>query len=364
MKLVIVSLLIFHLGLPAQAAALSCGQAFSLKAWTLSRVGGKEKAWQDFFKELESKESEQQQRMAEFLQKLPKESWFRQKLNAVLFFRINRLQNVLRTAAEKEITLSDKKSWNELSLEERRALLLKMHNRLWWEVESDYVASWSRYLKPSFLLTDALQSRNPETLDMRVSDLVQSPSNVKFWGNTIKSFARENDLLNQFQSSPVDKQTLIDILSHRKQRLQSNEVLHQRNRVGRYISKMEAFKTDYLIGSLKEGRPLSKKEVKDLADSHGVKPLGNLVSRLADISMSSLNTVASFVATMGLAYMTSLFFAQETEPEDSEPMDLSGQVSEKKWQPSVPDLVVDAIDLYNQGKIDAKELERRLNSQN
>ena len=354
-------LLIFLLVLciPSYGAML-CTNTFSLQEKAQAKWGGSTSQWKGFFSD--STLSQQDSQVLEnYVSHAPKSSWFSKKANSLLFFRINTMQNVLRASLDNQLTAEGKGDWSQLSLVERRALLLKTYNKFWWQVDSDQVSGWTRYLKPSFLISQALQKKNSASHDLNVMDLVHSPSNTRFWAHLLQNFSNEKRWIRDIKEEGYDKESFIEYLKKRKRHIFENLKNSQASSFRQRLARMELLKMDYILKTLLYGRKLTKAEIKKMGNLYGVKVSQLFLSRLGEMSLTSIQAAVSLVSTMAIAYLVGQLFFEDEEPQESESLfNQDPVVKNKSWSPNLSDKQRDAFDRYNLGEISSEELQNLL----
>ena len=270
--------------------------------------GGSLESWKKFWTELSRGKSQKEiLEIYRVLVEVEKAPWLIRVANTLFFINVLKMFKAIETHHAMEIDLNSFKSWTELSLHERRALLLFNFKKWWWNANSDHVKGLSRWLRPSFIITEILLGHTSRgQLSHRLHELLGSDGNLSFFSNLFSHFASEIQIFKSVKNDPQSRRVLTENLRTRVIRLRrlKNIYKNQLNRFQKYYLEITIHRSEVLIALLEKGSPLTQKEIMDL----GVNPKGAYGLRILRILTVTNDFVVQIAVFVALGYLLESFF--------------------------------------------------------
>ena len=328
MKLITILLLFFgYLFQASQASGAFCSDIFSRSNVTSPefvnfiqpRLGGTEKQWLNYVERLlQTKTNEDLVEISHIFKNTEARGWFARKTNSLLFFRLESVFSTIDALYIKNIDINSLSRWSELSIRERRALLLVGFGKWWWQVESPQVRGFGRWADAAYVVSRIIHRSAPETtLRLRLHELLADPSQTGFLMSLISRFRAEYEVMTHLKENRESREVLQLLLRERasffKGVLESNTMSSLR----RSMVQIQVLRALVLKEMLRLNRKLSLPEIEKLATSANLPKSIVLSARvgqtlqnlLPDLSPRvSVQLIAEIAAITLVAYVVSEFF--------------------------------------------------------
>ncbi len=263
-----------------------------------NRLGGHATRWYEMFSRYnESNRSIEELVMIDSIfANTQARGWLARQSNAFKFVRLESITKTLDQVLKRQTGLNQTRQWNELNLYERRALLLVTFKKWWWEVDSHHVVGFSRWTDVSYLLSRSLsEPLAPGRLDMRLHELLATPTRNSFLSSLIRNFRSEIRTLEAVKNQPEAQEVLKQTLAHRVDfltRLRSASGMQgQRLR----LLNMQILRAAVLRQMMVEGRPLKTEEIATVARQIDVSPQLAREMFWGQVGMGLIPNMNSFV---------------------------------------------------------------------
>ncbi len=263
-----------------------------------NRLGGHAARWYELFSRYnESNRSVEELVMIDSIfANTQARGWLARQSNSFKFVRLESIAKTLDQVYKRQIDLTQTRQWEDLSLYQRRALLLSTFKKWWWEVDSHHVVGFTRWTDVSYLLSRSLsEPLAPGRLDMRLHELLATPTRNSFLSSLIRNFRSEIRTLeavkNQPEAQDVLKQTLarrVDFLTRLRV---SSGVQGQRLR----LLNMQILRAAVLRQMMVEGRALKTQEIEGVARQVDVSPQLAREMFWGQVGMGFIPNMNSFV---------------------------------------------------------------------
>ncbi len=289
-----------------------------------SRLGGHATRWHEMFQRLNDRPIEELIRIDDIFANTQARSWLVRKANSFRFVRLESIARTLDRLYMEQIDLSRIRTWEELSLTERRALLLVVFKKWWWEVDSHQVLGFSRWTDPSYLLSRSLtEPLALGRLDSRLHELLSSPSQTSFLSSLIGNFRSEIRTLKSLKGEPEAREVLLETLAYRIEFLKRMKGMHQIEGQKGTLLQMQILRAAVLREILQKGRALQKTEIAEVARQHGIEPSlangmfwGQLGVSLIPNVNTLLNVAVDIAVTTAIATVVSHYFFDDLENDE------------------------------------------------
>lgn len=179
-------------------------------------MGGSTKAWQKFNTTvLATKTPEELATLRWIAENTDRQSWYRRVLINRLAFQIHQVFAALENTNAGKMDLPNKSYWYELTLAERRGLLLASYNKWWWEVSSSHVGGAGKWMNLSFLVAEMLMEPLESPLQYRTHQLVANKANAGFLSTLFRHFSTEIEVFKSIKDNEQGRAQLSDLLYER-----------------------------------------------------------------------------------------------------------------------------------------------------
>ncbi len=263
-----------------------------------ARLGGHASRWSELFSRIHAgnRSLEELRLIDEIFLNTQARSWLARQVNSFKFVRLEQIARTLDRVYMNQIDLSKMRSWDELSLHERRALLLLSFKKWWWEVDSNHVIGFSRWTDASYLLSRSLSEPLAQgRLDARLHELLATPNQSRFLGSLIKNFRNEIKILESLKGQPNAQQVLIETLGYRVEFLKKARTTYGLQGQRLRLMEMQILRSGVLLQMLEQGRALRSQEIRDIAIQNGLDPKLAAEMHWGQIGMSLIPNMNSFV---------------------------------------------------------------------
>ena len=275
--------------------------------------GGGVKAWESFLLRLSrEKNHEEFMDIYNVLMNTEKASWLRRTKNTLFFFNILKMFKIIENHHVREIELENLKNWGELTVNEKRALLLFSFKKWWWDSSSQHTEGLGKWTKPSFILTELLLKPMipQQKLSQRLDELLGSSANSGFFSNLFRHFSNEIQIFKSIQNDSQSLHILKKSLEDRMSRLRQWEKTYkdQTSLFQKHYMEITLQRTEVLLALLNKGSALSQKEIRSL----GVSPKSAYILKLSRLSSITNDFVMQTALFIMMAYLIQSFFDQKT----------------------------------------------------
>ncbi len=304
----------------------SCGYLFSAKKNPPSSIptdtakifhgkwGGSSKLWERFMEKLSTEKSHEEfSKIQKTLMEVEKAPWLTRTKNSLFFMGVLGMFRAIRAHHVTEMDLHQLKNWRQLNVNERRALLLFNFKKWWWDVNSDHVEGFNRWLKPSFIISEILLGKTPRgRLSHRLYELLGSDVNLSFFSNLFNHFASEIQIFRSVENDPVSRQILVESLKNRVAQLHRlwNIYKDQLRWSQKHYLKMAIQRSEVLVKLLEENSTVNEKEFMELLGITSGEAHGLRINRVLIVTNDFIMQAAVLVA---LGYLVESFFDERIE---------------------------------------------------
>lgn len=274
-------------------------QDFDILQVLQGKVGGSDRAWRRFNDRiLQNKTPEEIAIIKDIAKNSNRQSWYRRVIVNRLAFQIHRVFTVLHNTNRQNMDLNQFGSWEQLTLQQRRGLLLSELNRWWWEADSPHVVGWSKWLNPSFVIAERLLVPQSESrLEHRTHQLFYHEASLSLWAALFKRFATEIEIFKTVQNNEKGKAKLDEMLVERIFFFNDYKNIYKaelKPRNIRYIDE-QIFRAELLIRMLREDRVVNKDQAKEVTEYLVMDTQVYYDYRYRQVRGTFLNTTAGMV---------------------------------------------------------------------
>ena len=300
----------------------SCKELLEVAGQNISeKLGQTPEYWQKRLKGFPPISSKQKQNLQGAVARMPTLPQWQRKFNQLFFWRIWAVEDVLRVYV-KEQAFYDEFSvdYNQLTLDEQRAIFLRLTGRWWYNAEPSLlkkVMASSKWVNPIQIFYKFLnflykkvrafkinKAKKSPLLISRVEDLFKTSGKPGFFKSLFYHHAQELYMISEFKKV-YDPDILIEILERRSLQLQLfNTLFDKETNEYKYTAREIARAEILLLGLSRENGDVSKHEAAQIYERYQVSKkdrwkhfnfknlLNNSVKISTFLTFSSLGLVA------------------------------------------------------------------------
>ena len=276
--------------------------------------GGSSRLWERFMEKLSNEKSyEEFSEIQKTLMEVEKAPWLTRTKNSLFFMSVLGMFRTIQAHHVTEMDLHQLKSWRQLNVNERRALLLFNFKKWWWDVNSDHLEGFTQWLRPSFIISEILLGKTPRgRLSHRLHELLGSDANLSFFSNLFNYFASEIQIFRSVENNPASRQTLVKSLKTRLTQLRRfREIYKNQLRWSqKHYLKMAIQRSEVLVKLLEENSTVNEKEFMELLGINSKETYGLRTIRILIVTNDFIMQAAVLVA---FGYLVESFFDERIE---------------------------------------------------